>query len=133
MRQGVDVDPHPSDNHTQHIAKHTEFLVRMREPQEVDGVAKIGPSETEKSPGLAGIIQSHIDEHKQALAGKAFGQSSPGAGLQQGQQGQQSQPVNAGAQALQQTQQQSGFGQQSGDGASALSGLLNQGGLNLDG
>ena len=125
--QGQDVDPHPMDNHIKHIASHTDFLTRMSNPTKISGL-QLEVSEADKNPGLLGRIQSHIDEHKQAEAGKQnFGQFSPGAGLQQGQ------PANLGAEALQQTQQESGFAQQSGDGQSALSGALNSSGVNFGG
>ncbi len=129
MFQGEAVDPSPADNHTQHIAKHSDFLTRMTTPQDI-GFAGIQKSIADGNPGLIGRIQSHIDEHKQAQAGKAnFGAFSPAAAQQQ-----PGQPQNLGPQAPAQSriQQQSGFAQQqSGDAQSELSSILNSSGVNF--
>ncbi len=118
--QGEDVDPHPLDNHVQHIAKHTEFMQRMQ-GQEVDGnqfgLGNFSTTIAAMNPGLIGRIQAHIDEHKAAASGNP---SIPQGGAQS-QQGQLPLgPPNGG-----------GGLQQPGDARSAQSAFNNSGGLNL--
>ena len=117
MVQGEDIDPHPMDNHTQHIAKHTDALQRMINTQ-VTIQTPSGPvvgTVSQQNPGLIGRIQSHIDEHKAIVAGNP---SLPQGQPQQGQ--------------LPLGQPNGGGGlQQPGDPRSAQSAFNNSGGLNL--
>ena len=60
MGQGQDVDPHPADNHQQHIAKHTAVRDNLIQPSVDEGILPAS---------VLGNFNSHIAEHEKAMAG----------------------------------------------------------------
>jgi len=113
LLEGRDVDPHPTDNHPVHIAKHTELRERLAQQEKAlpGALAAIG------QPGVLAFIDSHIAEHQQAMAGAVLNALIPpmarnGRGI-----GNAAAPTD-----------QTGA---PGGPQNALKGLLNQGGLNI--
>ena len=75
MGQGQDVDPHPGDNHQQHIAKHTAILDNLIRPSVEEGILPAS---------VIANFESHLAEHEKAMAGGMMGTSSPVMGRPNG-------------------------------------------------
>lgn len=120
MLQGEDVDPHPADNHNQHIAKHTDLKVRIQQSEK----AVPGITAMLSQAGIFGRIDSHIAEHQQAMKTQGGSINVQGLATQQSPNGEVSGP----------TPEIPGAQQFNPGGNSAQAGLasiLNQGGTNL--
>jgi hypothetical protein len=138
IMQGEDVDPHPLDNHQQHIAKHSDFRARM---EIVVGTVMQGENEIEltmasQNPGLLGRIDSHIAEHQAAMKqkeGLSLVQAQLGAqGGAGGQGGQAAQIAPGNLDPAQGALQQAFGGQAPNESAqSQIASLVNTGGTNI--
>lgn len=71
IMQGEDVDPHPMDNHAQHIAKHTEARDRIANTEIIPGQTFVN-----YNPGVVARFDAHIAEHQQAMKGGLMTQGS---------------------------------------------------------
>ena len=122
MLQGEDVDPHPADNHVEHIAKHTNLLERLKAQE------TLAPGFM-ASTGLAGVtmnLQSHIAEHQEAQKKGGVSINMMGRGAPTGPQ------MNVGSANPQMPAMQSPMsGQQQGSPQASLASLLNTGGTNI--
>lgn len=78
MGQGQDVDPHPGDNHQQHIAKHTAILDNLIRPSVEENILPAS---------VIANFESHIAEHEKAMAGGMMGTGAPVMGRPNGQGG----------------------------------------------
>ena len=119
LLQGENPDPHPMDNHPEHMAKHEDLIRRMQATELVPGI-----SVETQNPQAVGRIQAHIAKHQQAmkqgamslLAGMLGVAQQPGNGQQLG--GGQMMPQQQGANPFEQAQGQTAS-------------MLNRGPLNI--
>ncbi|MGH9967520.1 MAG: portal protein, partial [Pyrinomonadaceae bacterium] len=117
MLQGEDVDPHPMDNHVQHMAVHQDLRTRLEQTEKATPGFLVAVGGTD----VLGRIDAHIAEHKQALkSGATLGGGQPGGGAP-------SQPASALGNLGQATQP----GQAAQQNQGMLAGLLNTGNINL--
>lgn len=127
MMQGQDVDPHPADNHIEHIAKHQSALDRIKQTEQASPgfLFSVGGWE------LPGRFQSHIAEHQQAMKTQGGSINMMGRGAPMGGGGM----VAGGAQPpMPQLPMAQGAGPTnpaSNPAQAGLAGILNSGNLNL--
>lgn len=130
--QGEDVDPHPADNHVQHIERHRYFVEQqlLAWEKNIPGILTVFDLH-----GAVARAQSHIAEHEQAMRTQGASVRMPMGGGPQMPTGQMfGGPSPAMPQVglpQQQAVSNSGAAPQSNPAQASLASLLNQGGLNL--
>lgn len=63
LLQGENPDPHPMDNHAQHIAEHEDLIRRIQESELAPGITM-----EIMNPQAVGRIQAHVAKHQQVAA-----------------------------------------------------------------